>query len=746
MRTQAFVPALMLLAAASTAAAQTQAPAPFGGAAAAQPAPATNGEVGPQLPATRESEAPMNDAEAAWAHREQRLGESSTNEGSVGLLHTRHAQGGLPGQWRLQLMTEYFSAGFLCSPAYPCALPGGGQDTGTNDETSHTGGRVSVGFGITKWLEGTVMISAYANSNPLNRPALLQVLGDSALGLKAFGGLSRVLYLGGGVDMLLTNGTGAVGLDGGGTGARFHGLGTLDFRGTEKRTPLRLSTNLTYMLDNTAEVVAQTEANRGQPINRIERYGLGINRVDQFAIKLGGEVFLAEERFRPFAEFGVYVPINRQGYVCDPAKNTNGDGCLALDPIAPSRLTLGVRWLPWKRGVSFTGAFDIGTSGVSSYIAEVAPMAPWTLHLGAGWAIDVAEKPPVERVKMIEKVVQTKKPKGKITGLVHESVGLDGKGAGAPIPQAIVSWSNHPELTAMATGSDGRFLTSELDPGDYMFSVKADGYKPGECGVKVAVDAVAQVDCGMESLPRVGVVVGHLKDEKGDSVGAAVVKLRTGNGKDLQLNTDATGGFRFTEVSPGTAQMSVDADNFLAFVTSLDVKSRQDNSVEIVLHRRPKNALVAVGKTEITIKQQIQFELNSAVILPASTPLMEEIADVFIKTPRIKRVEVQGHTDNTGPTERNRVLSDDRSGAVRTWLVAHGVSPDRLVAKGFGDTKPLVPNVTAGNRAKNRRVQFVILEQDASSPEDLAKKPQKTAPAASKNPKSDKLPGLPFPP
>jgi len=100
--------------------------------------------------------------------------------------------------------------------------------------------------------------------------------------------------------------------------------------------------------------------------------------------------------------------------------------------------------------------------------------------------------------------------------------------------------------------------------------------------------------------------------------------------------------------------------------------------------------------------------------------LLTEIADTLIRNPRIKRVEVQGHTDNSGTPEHNQTLSEQRAEAVRKWLVDHGVAPDRMVAKGYGQTKPLVPNVTAANKAKNRRVQFVILDQD---PEQPATKP-----------------------
>ncbi len=80
-----------------------------------------------------------------------------------------------------------------------------------------------------------------------------------------------------------------------------------------------------------------------------------------------------------------------------------------------------------------------------------------------------------------------------------------------------------------------------------------------------------------------------------------------------------------------------------------------------------------VTAKEITIKEQIQFALDSAVILPESFGLSTEIADTLIRHPEIKRVEVQGHTDNSGTAEHNQVLSEQRAEAVRAWLVQHGV-------------------------------------------------------------------------
>jgi outer membrane protein OmpA-like peptidoglycan-associated protein len=142
----------------------------------------------------------------------------------------------------------------------------------------------------------------------------------------------------------------------------------------------------------------------------------------------------------------------------------------------------------------------------------------------------------------------------------------------------------------------------------------------------------------------------------------------------------------------------------------------------LLLRPKPKDPEVRVTTKEITIRHQIQFALDSAVILPESFGILTEVADTLIRHPEIRRLEVQGHTDNTGTPEHNRQLSEERSESVQAWLVQHGVGSERMVAKGYGQTRPLVPNVTAANRARNRRVQFIIQERDdAAAPAAPAK-------------------------
>lgn len=126
----------------------------------------------------------------------------------------------------------------------------------------------------------------------------------------------------------------------------------------------------------------------------------------------------------------------------------------------------------------------------------------------------------------------------------------------------------------------------------------------------------------------------------------------------------------------------------------------------------PKPKRVEVTKDAIVINDKILFEFDKAVIRPESFELMDEITQVIKDNPRIKKISVEGHTDDDGKASYNTKLSQKRADSVMKYLVEHGIEPERLTAKGFGEDVPLVPNDTEENKEKNRRVEFIILEQD----------------------------------
>jgi outer membrane protein OmpA-like peptidoglycan-associated protein len=101
----------------------------------------------------------------------------------------------------------------------------------------------------------------------------------------------------------------------------------------------------------------------------------------------------------------------------------------------------------------------------------------------------------------------------------------------------------------------------------------------------------------------------------------------------------------------------------------------------------------------------VNFDFNKSTLRPDSLPVLQAVLQLFTKTPSF-RAEVGGHTDDIGTPDYNMRLSAERAAAVKAWLVAHSVAANRVTSRGYGDTRPLVPNDTDANRFKNRRVEL----------------------------------------
>jgi outer membrane protein OmpA-like peptidoglycan-associated protein len=121
---------------------------------------------------------------------------------------------------------------------------------------------------------------------------------------------------------------------------------------------------------------------------------------------------------------------------------------------------------------------------------------------------------------------------------------------------------------------------------------------------------------------------------------------------------------------------------------------------------------VIVEKEKIVITEKIFFETGKAIIKEISFELLNEIAKVMNEHPEVKLIQVEGHTDSDGTNAYNIKLSQSRAESVVKFLAGAGVSQSRLVAKGYGEEKPIDTNATPEGKAQNRRVEFTILERD----------------------------------
>jgi len=119
-------------------------------------------------------------------------------------------------------------------------------------------------------------------------------------------------------------------------------------------------------------------------------------------------------------------------------------------------------------------------------------------------------------------------------------------------------------------------------------------------------------------------------------------------------------------------------------------------------------APVEVG--EIVRLNNIFFDYDKATLRPESFPELDRVVD-FLKTSPKVEIELSGHTDDRGSDNYNLTLSQNRAKAVVDYFISKGIASARLIAKGYGETKPVATNETDEGRQLNRRVQFEILKK-----------------------------------
>ena len=580
----------------------------------------------------------------------------------------------------------------------------------TNDSDNFVGGDLGLWWSPLRYLQAFADLSAYANSNDMERPTLIQTLGDVRLGAKGYYPVVPWYALGGELSVLFLNQVGDVAVEGEATSVDLRFLNSFDFQRINASVPIQLHLNFSYFFDHSRNLIDETEAARAAAgddpfITRVERFALNINRLDSFnfAVGLEGTHPAIEDWVRFGVEWNLAVPVNRSGidYNCLQTRYRGDDSCLDITGAKafPQTLTIGVRGSPAVRGLTLDAAVDVGLTGTETFAREVAPTPLWKVLLGLAYAFDLSDHE-------VPQECPPPPPPATIAGRVVE------EGSQTPIPRAMITYVGR-EATGMVADGSGRFLSGPLEPGEYVLGVSADGYFEGRCNVNVQ-GPDSEVVCSLRPTPKIGTIVGRVLDAEGAPVTGVRITLtpagRVEGAVPGPTVTGSDGGFTF-EVPAGSYVVGAEHDEYFLRQKQVEVAPRARIEVEMTLAKKPRRAAVTVDAEQIRIRRQIHFETDSAVIKGDSFIILDEVADVMLRNPQIRRVEVQGHTDNRGEDDYNQRLSQSRAESVVQYLVDAGVDPRRLEARGYGESQPIAPNVTAAGRAKNRRVEFHIQDQ-----------------------------------
>ncbi len=164
-----------------------------------------------------------------------------------------------------------------------------------------------------------------------------------------------------------------------------------------------------------------------------------------------------------------------------------------------------------------------------------------------------------------------------------------------------------------------------------------------------------------------------------------------------------TGEFFIVLKSNKKYMLTVDQTNYLFYSDHFSLKQHdklEPYVIEIPLKKPDKNTEIVLNNVffdtdKFELKEESKLELDKLVLMLKKFPFM--------------KIEIGGHTDNTGDANKNKTLSQNRAKAVRDYLVSKGVETTRLQFVGYGDTQPIEDNKTPEGRAKNRRTVFKVL-------------------------------------
>ncbi len=184
---------------------------------------------------------------------------------------------------------------------------------------------------------------------------------------------------------------------------------------------------------------------------------------------------------------------------------------------------------------------------------------------------------------------------------------------------------------------------------------------------------------------------------------------RLPDGKEIgKVNSDPiTGEYQIILPSGAVYGYRAEAEDFASINANIDL-----TNTEAYNEIRKDLYLVPIEKGAVVRMNNIFFDFDKYQLKEASYPELKRVVEILKKNPSMK-LEIAGHTDNIGTAEYNQKLSERRAQAVMNYLVQEGgISADRLVAKGYGETQPVASNDDEINgRELNRRVEFKILEE-----------------------------------
>jgi len=252
--------------------------------------------------------------------------------------------------------------------------------------------------------------------------------------------------------------------------------------------------------------------------------------------------------------------------------------------------------------------------------------------------------------------------------------------------------------------------TINSDAWDAYFSLDAKGEYAYMTSSKNSLGGsdIVKIKLAVENKPQPVVLIkGRVLNKSTNAPIQASIRyedLSTGKNEGIAISDPVAGKYQIALPYGKNYGFNASADGFMPVSENIDL-SKVSEYKEMIRDLY----LLPIEKGQVVRINNVFFEFAKAELKLESFPELNRLVELMQKNPNMK-IELGGHTDNVGSEESNLKLSSDRTLSIQTYLVSKGIVADRIKAKGYGKSSPVVDNDTEEHRALNRRVEFTILE------------------------------------
>ncbi|MEO5968194.1 MAG: OmpA family protein [Ferruginibacter sp.] len=171
----------------------------------------------------------------------------------------------------------------------------------------------------------------------------------------------------------------------------------------------------------------------------------------------------------------------------------------------------------------------------------------------------------------------------------------------------------------------------------------------------------------------------------------------------FSIQTDEEGNYLVTLPEGKDYAFNVGRKGYLFYYENFSLKNPETDSSFLI-----DIPLQAIETGASVILKNIFFDVNKSTLKPSSVSELDKVVNLMTDNPKLK-LSISGHTDNTGASAENLILSRERAKSVVSYLISKGIKKERLTYEGFGEKKPVDSNVTEEGKSHNRRTEIYVI-------------------------------------